>query len=263
MELDNDLRRAVLDGEITIAYQPQVDLATGQVIALEALARWTRPGHGPVSPAEFIAVAEETGLIANLGDHVLFAAARQAARWRASGVLGSERVGVNVSRRQLGMPDLATWILEVLGAVGLPPEGLTVEVTETAVMDAGGGAAEQLAILADAGVRISIDDFGSGYSSLTALRSLPVHEMKIDRAFVSGADDDLADPVICQVVVSLAEGLGLELVAEGVETDAQRRALGELGCTVGQGFLYGQPLAAAEVPAALAAAATSDVGGAH
>lgn len=255
LELDNDLRRAVDDGEITVAYQPQLDLASGRVVGLEALARWDRPGHGPVSPAEFIAVAEETGLIANLGDHVLFAAARQAARWRAAGVLTDQRLSVNMSRRQLGMPDLAAWVLEVVGAVGLPPVGLTIEVTETAVMDAGDRAAAQLQALSDAGVRISVDDFGTGYSSLTALRSLPVHEMKIDREFVSGLGSDLGDTVICRAVISLAEGFGLQLVAEGVETTAQARTLLELGCTVGQGYLFSEPLSAAEIPDLLVARA--------
>ncbi|HEY6533608.1 MAG TPA: EAL domain-containing protein, partial [Acidimicrobiales bacterium] len=255
LELDNDLRRAVHDGEITVAYQPQVDMATGRIVALEALARWDRPGHGPVSPAEFIAVAEETGLIANLGDHVLFAAARQVARWRATGVMTDQRVAINVSRRQLGIQDLATWILEVLGAVGLPADVLTIEVTETAVMDAGERAGAELQALADAGVRVSIDDFGTGYSSLTALRSLPVHEVKVDREFVSGVGDGLSSEAICRAVVSLAEGLGLELVAEGVETRNQADSLVALGCKIGQGYLFGHPLTPDEVPAALRSSA--------
>jgi PAS domain S-box-containing protein/diguanylate cyclase (GGDEF)-like protein len=242
LELEHDLRNAVVDGEIVVAYQPQVDLATGRVLGFEALARWDRPGHGPVSPALFIALAEESGLIADLGDHVLFVAARQFARWRSRGLVSDQRVSVNVSRRQLGLPDLADSVLEIAGAAGLDPDGLTIEVTETAVMDAGADAAVQLGRLADAGVRVSLDDFGTGHSALGALRELPFDELKIDRAFVKDLADDPAATAICTAMIALADGLGLELVAEGVETGFQARRLHELGCPVGQGFLFSRPV---------------------
>jgi PAS domain S-box-containing protein/diguanylate cyclase (GGDEF)-like protein len=238
LELEHDLRNAVIDGEITVSFQPQVDLAGGRLTGFEALARWDRRGHGQVSPALFIAMAEESGLIADLGDHVLFVATRQFARWRSKGLVTDQRVSVNVSRRQLGLPDLADSVLEIIGAAGLAPDGLTIEVTETAVMDAGADAALQLGRLADAGVRVSLDDFGTGHSALGALRELPLDELKIDRAFVRDLADDPAATAICTAMIALADGLDLELVAEGVETEFQARRLHALGCPVGQGFLF-------------------------
>jgi PAS domain S-box-containing protein/diguanylate cyclase (GGDEF)-like protein len=247
LELEHDLRNAVADGEIAVAFQPQVDLATGRLVGFEALARWVRRGHGPVSPALFIAMAEESGLIADLGDHVLYVASRQFARWRSRGLVTDQRVSVNVSRRQLGLPDLADSVLEITGAAGLDPDGLTIEVTETAVMEAGTDAAVQLGRLADAGVRVSLDDFGTGHSSLGALRGLPIDELKIDRAFVEDLADDPAATAICAAMIALADGLGLELVAEGVETKFQARRLHELGCPVGQGHLFSPAVAPDEL----------------
>ncbi len=254
LDLEHDLREAVRAGEIGVAYQPQVDMRTGFILGFEALARWNRHGFGPVGPDVFAAVAEDIGLIADLDDHVLFAAARQLARWRAAGLVSDQRVSVNLSRRQLGLPDLAVSLLEITAAVNLPPEGFTVEVTETGVTDAGDRAGEQLHHLAERGVRISIDDFGTGYSSLSALRELPVHELKVDRSFVSGLSQDSVDGAICSAVVGLARGLGLDLVAEGVETRRQADALIELGCPVGQGYLFGRPVPAEAVPALIARA---------
>lgn len=254
LELEHDLREAVADGDITIAYQPQVSMATSRIVGFEALARWDRPGHGPVRPDLFIAVAEESGLIADLGDHVLFTVARQFARWRAAGLIDRQRVSVNVSRLQLELPDLAESVLEIISAVGLPPTNLTVEVTETAVMDGGNVATAQLEQLVQAGVRISLDDFGTGYSSLGSLRDLPVHELKIDRSFVAEMVGSTAGTAICSAMIALGTGLGLDLIAEGVETEDQSRLLGDLGCPVGQGWLFSRPLVAADVVALLAPA---------
>jgi PAS domain S-box-containing protein/diguanylate cyclase (GGDEF)-like protein len=252
LELEHDLRVAVGDGDVAVVYQPQYEMATGRIVGFEALARWDRPGHGPVSPALFIAVAEESGLIADLGDHVLFTAARQFARWRAMGLVDRQRVSVNVSRRQLGLPDLADSVAEIIAAAGLPPEGLTIEVTETAVMEAGDVAAAQLAILVESGVRISLDDFGTGHSALGSLRDLPVHELKIDRAFIANMVHSRSDHAICAAMVALGQGLGLDLVAEGVETVEQATQLRELGCPVGQGYLFSYPLTPTDLATLLA-----------
>jgi len=251
LQFEQDLRSAVRDGDISVVYQPQVEMETRRILGFEALARWDRPGHGPVSPQLFIDVAEESGLIADLGEHVLFTAARQFSRWRSAGLIDHQRVSVNVSRRQLGQPDLAESMLEIIAATGLPGGGLTIEVTETAVIEAGELAAAQLAELVAAGVRVSLDDFGTGQSSLSALRDLPVHELKIDRAFVNDVVDSKADRAICSAVIALGRGLGLDLVAEGIETEEQAALLRQLGCPVAQGWLFGKPVTAPEVPALL------------
>ena len=237
--LVNDLRGALGRGEIRVEYQPIVDLDTSETVAVEALARWTHPQHGPISPAEFIPLAEETGLIGEIGKFVLEQATAAVAAWP-----GPELTcGINLSARQITEPGIVSQITDALTAAGLPAGRLAVEITETAVLDDVAAASTALRRLRDLGVKISLDDFGTGYSSLENLTQLPVDCLKVDRSFVSDpatAPDGLK---IAAVVIDLARVLGLDTVAEGIETEEQRQQLRAFGCRHGQGFLFGRPQA--------------------
>ena len=238
LDLDQGLRRAAEDGELLLHHQPVVDLADGRTRHAEALVRWDRPGHGFVSPASFIPVAEATGAIVSVGAWVLAQACRQAAAWQDE--LPGVGVAVNLSPRQFAGPDLVDAVARALD--GLPPELLTLEVTEGALVTDPEAASAQMERLARRGVRIALDDFGTGYSSLAYLKRLPVDAVKIDKAFVDGLVTDTGDRAIVRAVLALAGDLGIDVVAEGVETQAQRRVLLELGCTLGQGFLFARPV---------------------
>ncbi len=241
LDLENHLRHAVRRGEFALAYQPIVDAATGTVISLEALARWEHPAWGTVSPSVFVPVAERSGAIASLGEWVLRTACRDAANLAAE--RGRPvRVSVNVSVRQLQSPDFVTVVRQALDDCALDPALLTLEVTESMLMDDGPRGLAALHELHQLGIRLSIDDFGTGHSSLARLRTLPVSELKIDRAFVSqiSADGDCG-PIIT-AIIAMARALGLSVVAEGVETELQLQALRRLGCDAVQGFLMSRPL---------------------
>jgi diguanylate cyclase (GGDEF)-like protein len=237
LELQADLQRAVTHRLLSLHYQPLVDLADGRPVGAEALLRWNHPRRGPVPPDVFVPVAEETGMITELGAWVLREAAEQLARWRLD--VPGLGMSVNVSARQVMDPALAGEVAGVLAATGLPASALTLELTETVLAADPAAALRQLHTLKREGVRLSIDDFGTGYSSLSYLRRLPVDQIKIDRSFVAGLDggthgtEDLA---IVRAVIDLSRSLGLEVVAEGIETDAQAAILRELGCHLGQGF---------------------------
>ncbi len=245
LRLETDLRRAVERREIVPFYQPVVDLDTGTVVGFEALARWRHPSRGMLLPDLFIPVAEETGLVVELGEWMLAEACRQAREWQRRHPRWSKLgISVNVSGRQLSQPGLAAEVERVLGATGLDPACLTLEITETALMHNLSVGASVVQRLAAMSVGLHLDDFGTGYSSLAYLHSFPVQALKVDRSFVNRMDREPQEAAIVKAIVSLAHDLGIEVVAEGVETRAQVAALRALRCGRGQGFLFAEPLPA-------------------
>lgn len=254
--LEQQLRCALDQGELTLHYQPQVDLDTLTVRGVEALLRWQHPEHGMMSPAEFIPVAEETGLILPLGEWVLAEALRQNRAWQAAGH-PPLRVSVNLSARQFRQKGLADTIRALLAETGQPAGLLELEITESSLMHDVDQALETLNELAGMGVRLAIDDFGTGYSSLNYLKRFPVHKLKIDRGFVSDLGVDRGDAAIISAVVGLARALNLETLAEGVETPMQIGLLGHYGCRQVQGYYFSRPLPAGEVDSLFAPEAFS------
>ncbi len=247
MELESDLRQALERDEFHVVYQPIVDLATRRPLGLEALARWRHPLRGAVSPAEFVPLAEETGLIGALGERVLRRACADMAQWqRTLGAHGPRRLAVNLSRAQLRPGVLAATVRAALADAGLTPAVLQLEITETLAMQ-GESALAVLRELRAMGVGLSLDDFGTGYSSLASLDQLPIDTVKIDRAFVAKMVESSYQMALVQSTVQVADALRLAVVAEGVETEAQASALAALGCHRAQGFLYGRPMPAAEL----------------
>jgi len=232
LEMLADLREAISAGSLQLHYQPIVRLSTNEVIAAEALMRWQRPGHGEVPPSVFVPLAEEAGLVNELGTWALQQACRDAARWP-----GRQNVSVNLSARQL-TGDLVDTVRAALQESRLQPERLWLEVTETAVFADAAIAADLLRRLVELGVRISLDDFGTGYSSIVYLRDLPVHAMKIDRTFVTGLDKNYDDTAIVTTLINLAASLNVRMVAEGIETLDQLHSLRRLGCEYGQGYVW-------------------------
>jgi len=249
--LHNELRRAVDREEFDLHYQPQVCGRTGAVVAVEALVRWRHAERGVVPPAEFIPALEDTGLIVDLGAWVLRSACRQCARWRASGH-PELRVAVNVSPRQIRAAGFIDTVAAAIHAAGLPGSAVEVEITESLLADHAAQTRDTLAALHGLGVRIAIDDFGTGYSSLAYLRRFPVSVLKVDRSFVGELPGSAEDRTITETIVALARSLGLHTVAEGVETDAQRAVLVELGCDTLQGYGICRPGDAGTIEAWLA-----------
>jgi diguanylate cyclase (GGDEF)-like protein/PAS domain S-box-containing protein len=236
MELD--LRHAIDRDELTLHYQRLLDFVTDTTVGFEALARWRHPVRGNVSPVDFIPLAEETGLILPLGRWVLETACREAASWR-----GQRLLAVNLSPAQFCQPDLPEMVAEILQQSGLAPERLELEVTEGLLIDNTERAVTMLKALKDQGIRMSLDDFGTGYSSLSYLRKFPFDKIKIDKSFVQGLGIDKDADAIVGVVIALARSLKLQVIAEGIETQAQFDLLRKLGCDQGQGFLIGRPVA--------------------
>ena len=236
--VEQQLAEAVRDGHLHLAYQPQLDLRDESLVAVEALVRWDHPDRGTIPPAEFIPIAEESGVIVALGDWVLDEACRQAAVWVQD--VGPSRVSVNVSAVQVADPSLPRRVLERLEAHGLSPDRLRLELTEHAL--AAPSASHVLGELSEAGIGLSLDDFGTGYSSLAYLRRFPIDEIKVDRSFVSGMATNERDRTIVSSILRLGTEMGLTTVAEGIETQAQASRLTELGCTLGQGYLYSRPV---------------------
>jgi diguanylate cyclase (GGDEF)-like protein/PAS domain S-box-containing protein len=252
LKLENDLRKALAREEFVLYYQPRVDVLSGRVRGMEALVRWIPAGGVPVSPGEFIPLAEETGLILALGDWILEEACRQTKLWLDEG-LGDLKVAVNLSPRQIEQPGLAAKVLAVLARTGLPASRLEVEVTETVFLKGFDEARRTLGSLAEAGISVALDDFGTGYSSLTYLKRLPITTLKIDKSFVDGLPFDKDDAAIVTSVVSIAANMGLGVVAEGVENMAQLEFLRSLSCCDGfQGYLYAKPLPPREFAALMA-----------
>lgn len=236
LRVEADLQAAIREGQLRLHYQPEVDLATGTIIGAEALVRWEHPTSGLMVAGEFIDVAEETGAIVEIGNWVLDQACRQLGAWREAG--RDLPLRVNLSVRQLSQPDLVDRVVDQLVRHRVAPGGLCLELTETAVMSDPEQARQVLSDLRAAGIPLAIDDFGSGYSSLAYLKRLAVDGLKIDRAFVVGVDRDPDDLAIVEAILSLARALDLQVVVEGVETEAQRRTLLDLGCLRAQGFLF-------------------------
>jgi EAL domain-containing protein (putative c-di-GMP-specific phosphodiesterase class I) len=238
----NELHRAIERGEMRVFYQPVVSLSTGVLSGFEALIRWQHPERGLVSPNDFVPLAEETGLIVPLGSWAMEEACRQLVRWReTSPENASLTMSVNLSPRQLLEPALPGAVARVLHDTGVEPDAVWLEITENTLMRDAESAVGALAALRCLGVHLSVDDFGSGYSSLAYLQRLPVEALKIDRAFVDGVGRDTGSAAIVEAVVGLARALGLATVAEGIETGDQLRRVRATGCDMGQGYLFGRP----------------------
>jgi diguanylate cyclase (GGDEF)-like protein/PAS domain S-box-containing protein len=239
-EIEDLVRAALTNRTLTLHYQPIIDLSSGSVIGFEALARIRQPDGAMANPSDFIAVAEDSGLIIPLGDVVLDLACAQQARWRAA---GSSRghVAVNVSARQLGSDHFVCGVEKVLAAYDLRPEEVCIEVTESTLIDVGSSTRGRLHELKDLGVSLALDDFGTGWSSLSYLRRFPFDVVKIDRSFVAGLGANHSDTQLVKAVIDLAHGLNLGTIAEGIETGPQDQLLRQMGCTQAQGYLYGRP----------------------
>jgi diguanylate cyclase (GGDEF)-like protein/PAS domain S-box-containing protein len=262
LELETALRGVLERDELYVAYQPVVDLATGEVREVEALLRWQSPEFGLIPPGRFVPVAEETGLILQIGTWTLREACQQVVRWNSERTGDPLVVAVNVSGRQLQEPSLVSTVATVLAETGLDAACLKLELTESVVMDDAEATIEMLGQLKALGVQLAIDDFGTGYSSLSYLKRFPIDVLKVDRSFVDGLGTSQQDAALVQGIIALAQSLGLTVTGEGVETVEQAAYLKRLGCDLAQGYLYSRPLPAAGLEALLAEGAGSLVLGA-
>ncbi len=244
LSIENNLRRALERQEFVLHYQPQISAATNRLIGVEALVRWQHPELGMISPQEFIPIAEATGLIVPLGEWVLRTACAQTARWQRTG-FSDLRIAVNLSLRQFQQNNVVETVRRALAAARLDARFLELELTESSLMDNAASTCKTLRQLRKLKLKISIDDFGSGYSSLWYLKNLPIDRLKIDRAFVADIARSASDAAIVKTIITLAQNLNLKTIAEGVETSEQSRILVDLGCDEMQGFLFSKPLAAA------------------
>jgi predicted signal transduction protein with EAL and GGDEF domain len=235
LELENGLRRALVNGELELHYQPKVDVTSGRISSTEALIRWRHPERGLVPPGDFIPLAEETGLILQIGEWVLREACRQARQWQVNG-MAPVRVAINMSAQQFRQKNLVSIVKSALESANLEPTYLEIELTESAVMHNAAESAAILEQLSRIGVHISIDDFGTGYSSLSYLRRFPLDKLKIDRTFIKDVVANPEDAAIVHAIISLAHSLRLKVIAEGVETQQQLEFLRSLGCDQYQGF---------------------------
>ena len=247
LEIDARLRAAIEFDELELHFQPIYQQREGfEIIGMEALLRWHPPGEDPISPGEFISVAEQSGLILELGDWIIERVCSQIAEWRHKG-LSLPPVSMNLSVRQFQAPGLVGKICGGLDRHGLPRSAMVLELTESLLMEQGDDGREILGLLRAEGFRIALDDFGTGYSSLSYLSELPIDELKIDRSFVANLDRARSDRDLVAAMISLADIFGLRVIAEGVETTMQREMLGKLGCHCFQGYLFSRPVAADEV----------------
>ena len=244
--LESALRKALEGEQLVLKYQPQVNMETGEVFGAEALLRWRHPEKGEIAPADFIPLAEETGLIVPIGAWVLRTACRQNKAWQEAG-FPPLRIAVNISGRQFKQPDFIDLVDWTLTETGLDPRWLELEITESVVMGQVETAITTLAELKKRGISLSIDDFGTGYSSLNYLKRFPLSSLKIDRSFIQDVPEDTHDAAITSSIIALARSMGLEVIAEGVETEKQARFLRKRGCLKAQGYLFSPPLAEAEV----------------
>ncbi len=246
LELEGELRAALDADQLSVHYQPKVELATNRITSVEALVRWTHPELGSVPPGQFVPVAEQAGLIVAVGEFVLRTACAQTRRWHEAG-FEDLRISVNLSAQQLRTDEITFTVSQILHETGLLPKYLDVEITESMMIENKGVAIAALHQLKGVGITVSLDDFGTGYSSLSYLNSLPVDFVKIDRTFVSAIGTDPNNAVITAAIISMAHTLGLQVVAEGVETEEQRRFLLERDCDEMQGYLFSKPLPADEL----------------
>jgi EAL domain-containing protein (putative c-di-GMP-specific phosphodiesterase class I) len=243
-ELATELRQALEKDEFELHYQPQLDVRSGRFVGAEALIRWRHPAHGLVLPSDFVAFAEASGLIEEIGRWALFAASAQFVAWREQG-LELEHLSVNVSPRQLQKPGFAQVVGEMLRRAGMPPGALCMELTESAVLDKTAAATANLAALAALGVKLELDDFGTGYSSLAYLQRLPVAAVKLDSAFTRTIHSNPSTQAVVKAAIDMVHALGKTVVAEGVEHEGQTDVLVRMGCDRMQGYLLSGPLAAA------------------
>ena len=243
MALENDLRYALERNELMLFYQPQTEVDSGRIVAAEALLRWQHPRRGLILPAEFIPMAEQSGLIVPIGEWVLRTACASMKRWHDAGA-PLMRIAVNLSARQFAQPSLIQTVATTLAESGLPPQFLELEITESCLMPVPNGALETLRTLKQMGVQIAVDNFGTGYSSLSSLKKFPLNSLKIDQSFVCNIATDHNDAAMVRAIIAMAAGLGLNVVAEGVETEEQRQFLSRCQCTLAQGYLLGQPMSA-------------------
>jgi len=251
---EQELRQAIAEAQLTVHYQPIVSVADGHPVAVEALMRWHHPVRGLIPPGDFIPLAEESGLIVEMGEWVLEQACRDASSWRGRDPAHTPlRIAVNLSARQLGDRTLVTRVAEILQRTGVDPGRLELEITESVLMEDSDAPHETLAGLRTLGVRLVLDDFGTGYSSLSYLQRLPLDVLKIDRSFVRPLGESAEDARIAGAIVELARGLGLTVVAEGVETETQLECLRELNCPLAQGFYFARPAPAEEIAGVLRA----------
>jgi diguanylate cyclase (GGDEF)-like protein/PAS domain S-box-containing protein len=257
LRTETALRGALAADELRLVFQPIVDLATEEMVEVEALLRWESREHGMVSPAEFIPVAEETGLIVPIGAWVIADACRRAAEWRAGG--SGTGVSVNLSPRQLAQPDLVEHVARVLAETGLSPQSLTLEITESTLLGAAERPMQVLRDLKALGLRLALDDFGTGYSSLAYLTRLPLDELKLDRAFIARLEPGTQEAEVTAAIMEMASAMHLQVVAEGVETEAHLEILRALGCPRGQGFYFAKPLAPAELAERMLAARADEL----
>ena len=246
IEVANDLRRALEQHELRVFYQPVHDLSTSRMIGVEALVRWQHPQRGLVAPGEFIPIAERTGLIAEIDAWVLEQSCWQMCQWQAAGIELSF-VAVNISSRLFARPELYQLVSTVLADTGLDPALLELEITESAVMDNSEVALEQMHHLRELGLRLAIDDFGTGFSSLLRLKRMPVQKLKIDQGFVAGLPGDDDDVAIVRAVIALAQSMGMQVHAEGIEHVEQAQFLLNYNCDLGQGYWFGRPMPASEL----------------
>jgi predicted signal transduction protein with EAL and GGDEF domain len=257
-KIEIELRDAIQRDVLQPHYQPLIDLSTGRITGFEALVRWPHPERGMVPPAEFIPVAEDTGLIASLGRLMLRQACRDAANWP-----DEVRVAVNLSPLQFRVGNVLSLVMDTLKQTGLSPRRLELEITETLVLEKSSQVLATLHALRALGVRISMDDFGTGYSSLSYLRSFPFDKIKIDQSFIRDLAANREAQAIVRAIISLGKGLGVTITAEGVETEAEFRCLRAEGCHEGQGYLFSRPRPNPDIVALLRAQCGADASGAE
>jgi EAL domain-containing protein (putative c-di-GMP-specific phosphodiesterase class I) len=241
LTMEAELRRALENGELTLHYQPQVELGTQRVIGAEALARWQHPSRGLLPASEFIPLAEATGLITLLGKWAMREACRQTACWQQAGA-DDLRIAVNVAAYQFQQEDFVKMVADILAETSLPPSSLELEITETSIMQNPEQVITILTELKALGVSIAIDDFGIGYSSLMYLKRFPIDRLKIDRMFVNDSTTDPDDAALVMTIITMAHNLRLHVMAEGVETEEQLKFLRLLKCDEGQGYFFAKPV---------------------
>jgi diguanylate cyclase (GGDEF)-like protein len=264
LDLEADLRRALHAGEFALVYQPILALPARRIVGVEALIRWHHPARGMISPLDFIPIAEEIGLIVPLGRWVLTEACRQLREWQRTNPAAADlTLSVNLSAREFRQPDSVEVIAAILAESGLAPERLQLEITESVLMDDARATILALESLNALNVRLAIDDFGTGYSSLAYLKRFPLDTLKIDRLFIDKLDSDGEDAAIVRAIVTLAHTLGLTVVAEGIEREAQIPFLVALGCEEGQGYYFARPLPPAALDALLAEQLAAAAGPSH